>query len=278
MPIKDLVIVMDGMRSVEAAVTLAGSIAERYSAHLDVAFLLPPVQATPSTAGYRSASARAYAAAIRRVHRQVAGVRHAFEAWAETLGIVLRWHTIEADLSAALATKASCADLAIVRQRAVADTEDSLVDPVEILLASGCPTLVVPLDGHTSKISRHALIAWNASREARRAVQDALPFLKEMADTTVLILGTNDGGNTPGAAPENEIEQHLARHGIVARIEHRFVAEDEIAETILSRAAELKSDLIVMGAFGTARAHGSRPSLVTRTVLERMSVPVLLSS
>jgi nucleotide-binding universal stress UspA family protein len=136
----------------------------------------------------------------------------------------------------------------------------------------------VPLDFHTSKISRHALIAWNASREARRAVQDALPFLKEMADTTVLILGTTDGENTPGAAPEAEIEQHLARHGIAARIEHRFVAQDEIAETILSRAAELKSDLIVMGAFGTARAHGSGPSLVTRIVLERMSVPVLLSS
>jgi nucleotide-binding universal stress UspA family protein len=274
MPIKDLVIVMDGMRSVEAAITLAGSIAERYSAHLEVAFLLPPVQTTTSTAGYRSASARAYAAAIRRVHRQVAAVRHAFEAWAETLGIVLRWHTIEADLSGALAMKASCADLAIVRQRSVADAEDSLVDPVEILLASGCPTLVVPLDGHSAKISRHALIAWNASREARRAVQDALPFLKEMADTTVLILGTHEGESTP----EDEIEQHLARHGIAARIEHRFVAQDDVAETILSRAAALKSDLIVMGAFGAARVHGSRPGLVTRTVLERMSVPVLLSS
>jgi hypothetical protein len=261
MPIKDLIVIMKDAQAADGALMLAGAIAVRYSARLEITFPLPLAQEAASARAYRSTSARTFVTAMTAVRERIDIVRHAFEDWAATLGISHGWRTVETDLPEALSQAARCADLAVVSPSV--DVEEIGLDPLDILLASGCPTLVVPRGGHSARIWGSALVAWNASRAARRAVQDALPLLKEMRTVTVLCLGAS--ADTIGA--------HLARHGITARIEHHPVPPAGIAAAILARAAELKSDLIVMGAEDNADAACA----TQRDLIGGLSMPALLS-
>jgi nucleotide-binding universal stress UspA family protein len=118
------------------------------------------------------------------------------------------------------------------------------------------------------------LVAWNGSREAARAAHDALPLLQQ-ADQ-VHVLAINPGADA-GDIPTAEISQHLARHNV--RVEaSQLVAKDlDVGDVLLSRAADLGSDLIVMGAYGHTRLRETILGGATKHLLAHMTVPVLMS-
>jgi len=92
--------------------------------------------------------------------------------------------------------------------------------PGEVALALGRPLLVIPYAGTWTEIGRRVLIGWNASRQATRAVNDALPFLVTAETVTVLTIDPSPGAQDHGDVPGADIAQHLARHGVKGTV-HR---------------------------------------------------------
>ena len=145
--------------------------------------------------------------------------------------------------------------------------------PGELALASGRPLLTIPYAGRHDDLGRRALVAWNASREATRAVHDALPLLRAAESVVVLAVDPPEQGHIPGA----DIAAHLAHHGVHVEARHSVAPDIEVGDELLNMASDLGSDLIVMGAYGRSRLREAVFGGATRHILEHMTVPVLMA-
>ena len=116
------------------------------------------------------------------------------------------------------------------------------------------------------------LIAWNASRESTRAVNDALPLLAGATMVTVLAVNPRHGIKGHGDVPAADIALHLARHGVKAEAAHTVAKDISEGDALLSYAADLGVDLIVCGGYGHSRAREMVFGGVTRTLLREMTV------
>jgi hypothetical protein len=107
---------------------------------------------------------------------------------------------------------AHCADLVILGQR-IPDTDTGLYRPEDVILSCSRPVLVVPYAGRRpDRLGENVLVAWNGSREAGRAVQDALPFMSASRAVTVLLVDPDDDLADVGLA--QDLVAHLGRHGL----------------------------------------------------------------
>jgi len=167
-------------------------------------------------------------------------------------------------------------DLAILGQ---VDPDRPLRDqggfrPEDVIIDSGRPALVVPYIGAGGTLGTRVLIGWDGSREASRALHDALPLIDPAATVTVLTIGSGNGDAGPSA---DMVVAHLGRHGLAARAEHSPSLDLEVADLILSRASDLAADLIVSGAYGHSRLRESLLGGASRGLFGRMTAPVLMS-
>jgi nucleotide-binding universal stress UspA family protein len=188
----------------------------------------------------------------------------------------------DVQVSRAVVLRSREADLVVLGQfdPAAADgsVPESLVE--HTVLHSGRPVLVIPYAGHFTELGRRAVVAWNGSREAARAVHDALPLLRTAEQVTVLAL-------TP--APKGHLQEIqspftdgmvwlLKEHGVKAVCDSLVFDTSSIepAERLLSYLADTSADLLVMGAAGQQQTRAAKRSL-TRKVLTQMTAPILLS-
>jgi nucleotide-binding universal stress UspA family protein len=135
----------------------------------------------------------------------------------------------------------------------------------------------VPYAGRFESLGKRVLVGWNAGREAARAVQDALPLLMAAESVTVLTVNPEIGLGGHGEEPGADIALHLARHGVRVTVEHMTAPEISAGDVILNRAFELSADLLVIGAYGHSRLREMVLGGVTRSLLQQMTVPVLMS-
>jgi nucleotide-binding universal stress UspA family protein len=168
------------------------------------------------------------------------------------------------------------ADLVVIGQRELQEMPGYLA-PERLLLASGAPILVVPSGWKSEPIGKNILVGWNASREARRAVADALPFLVEAASVTLLVVDSDKRARRHGEEPGADIALYLARHGAQVEVAQVSSRGSPVADIILSYAADHGADLIVIGAYSHARSIEMVFGGVTRTLLKQAPVPVLMS-
>ena len=278
MGIKDLLVTVDAGPSTERRVALAAWLAGCFEAHL---VGLHP--SSTAAAGLYSASfdSALFDAAMQenfdRLEQRSLLARSSFEAATSRNGISAEWRVARGYPGPDTVLHARYADLAILGQRWTDYDDLDYPDPADVVLDAGCPVLVVPRAGHFERIERHALVAWNASREAARAVRDALPLLKRVKAVTVLAVNPKQGTHGHGQEPGADIALHLARHGIKVEIDQSLAPGTNPADEILSRASDYGSDLIVMGAYGHSRMRELVLGGVTRSILAQMTVPVLMS-
>ncbi len=145
----------------------------------------------------------------------------------------------------------------------------------DVVLSSGRPALVVPYIGAGKTMGERVMIAWDAGREAARAVHDALPVLERAKSVVVLVINPRRGNH--GAEPGADIALHLARHGIKVQAQNTEVKDLSVADALLSRLADQGIDLLVMGAYGHSRLRELVFGGVTRQLFQQMTVPVLMS-
>lgn len=202
-----------------------------------------------------------------------------FEEHARRAGVHPEWRQPDGDPRQVLAQAGRYADVVVVGQDSPDDTSMSappgLVE--DLLFAVGRPVLVVPYIGAPQTLARRVLVAWNATREATRALNDALPLLRRAEKVTVLSVNPRSGDRGDGDVPSADICLHLARHGVTAEAAQTQARDIEAGDIILSRAADESADLIVMGAYGHARLREQILGGVTRTLLDHMTVPVLMA-
>jgi len=142
------------------------------------------------------------------------------------------------------------------------------------VLHTGRPVLFVPYANAARALANHAVVGWNGSRESARAVFDALPLL-QACETVTVICATeeSDERRIEGA----EIAAPLARHGVRATVYNERTMGQRPADLLLSRAADLGADMIVIGAYGRSRAREFVFGGVTRDIMRSMTVPTLVS-
>lgn len=184
-----------------------------------------------------------------------------------------------ADAAASLVRHGHCSDLLILGQPDPASPShrQQRATVEQVLLHSARPTLLLPYAGRVASLGRRALVAWDDSREAARAVADALPLLRR-ADS-VNVLSWREGADAEPMGPRlAALRQWLAWQGVAAETrEERSGDGIGVDAALLSRAADLDSDLIVMGAYGHARWTERVLGGATRGLLDAMTVPVLMS-
>ncbi|MTI15838.1 universal stress protein [Rhodobacteraceae bacterium RKSG542] len=143
-----------------------------------------------------------------------------------------------------------------------------------LLFDTGVPLLVVPhiFDGQFKP--KKAVIAWNGSASAARAVHAALPVLKMVDEVSVLIINEYEiDDREPGAA----VATYLARHDLEVSVDIINHPQVSISNTILNYISDNGADLLVMGGYGHSRMREMLLGGATREILANMTVPVLMT-
>ncbi|MEQ8659877.1 MAG: universal stress protein [Gammaproteobacteria bacterium] len=274
MAYKDLLVHLDDAATSASRVTLACELARSHDAHLVGVYVEPPLPSMlfPGDLPAAELIESELAEAARR--REAARVL--LEQAAQSAGIRHEWRHLDDGRVHALAISARYCDLVITGRREDGDP-DSVVDVAQdIALGGGRPALVVPR-GFSGTPGRSVLVAWNASREAVRAVHDALPLLERAEQVRVLSVDAGVGGDGHGPLPGADICAHLARHDVTAEALEAQTHGERVPELIIERAREFGADLIVMGVYGHSRLRELVLGGVSRHLLRHTAVPLLIS-
>ena len=178
-------------------------------------------------------------------------------------------------LNALFAQFARHFDLSVVGQTEHGKGVPEEIFPETVLFGSGRPVLVVPYIQKAGLNLNRVLVCWDESRAAARAVGDAMPFLARSKSIDVVTMVRNE--EPRDELPGIDIAHHLARHKLKVDFK-RIVAKDlDVANTILSHAADTGADLIVMGGYGHSKVREFILGGVTRGIFESLTVPALIS-
>jgi nucleotide-binding universal stress UspA family protein len=276
MPFNSLLVLVDGGHRDAETLGVAARLAGRFKAHLRATFTVPTA--------LLAASAMDPAAVGALIEFQIetetallTAAKAACQAAESRFGIAIEWRVSHHNATANIARQARYADLLVMAQPDPADWQLMAPSPAaDIVIDAGRPVLMVPYAGRFAGCGSSVLIAWDSGREATRAIADALPLLQ--ATETINIVAFDGAEMVQGnAADDADLRQWLLRHGVVAAFRHQPAADLEIGEQLLSLAADLGSDLIVMGAYGHSRTREMVMGGMTRTLLRSMTVPVLFS-
>lgn len=273
---KTLLVPVDGREKSTRSLELACRIARQFDSHLIGLFVRP--------SGYIPSPARMDGTEkmLRELQEKVAAeltqeARARFDSVVKPSGLQrAEWRTASGPRADVVALHARYADLVVVNQTDP-ESPDATHFADSVLLAVGRPVLLMPYVGDYSRFGQNILICWNAGREASRAVTDALPLLRVAKKVTVLSVDGEASGAGHGESPGSDIALYLARHGVNAVTAQTVSGSVEVGSVILSRAFDMGADLIVMGAYGHSRAREIVMGGATRTVLQSMTMPVLMS-
>jgi len=275
MTYKTLLVHVDNGKHCPARLDMAIQLARRFDAHLVGLHAMTAVR-LPAYAIAEAGSTliEAQSSVVREQERLARSLF--LKATAGAALTNAEWRVSTDDAVDATTLHARYADLVVVGQPRERDGAGVEMDfPGRLVLAAGRPVLVVPYAGRFDNPGKRILVAWNAGREATRAVTDAIPLLREAEQ--VLVVAFNPTGTAHGTVPGADIGLYLARHGVNVEVAYHRADDIDVGNQLLSRVADLGVDLIVMGAYGHSRMRELIMGGVTRTILESMTAPVLLS-
>jgi nucleotide-binding universal stress UspA family protein len=274
--IKDIITNLSVSKAGSVVGTYAASVAAALQAHLTgVAFVYDPIVPV-SEGGYIPAEV---------IETQRVDNENAAEAAIKAFATLTNKARISAEslkLSASLAGAADqfarmarSFDLAIIGQgQPELSTMDRIIGETT-LFEAGRPIIMVPYIQNGPFKTDSVMICWDGSRAAARAVADAIPVLREGSRIEIVII-TNERGkqyDIEGA----DIGQHLARHGYKVEVERLPGGNIDVADALLSHSSDSGADFMVMGGYGHSRLREFVLGGVTHSILQSMTVPVLLS-
>ena len=277
MTLRHLLVHLDKSEACAVRADVAIALAKRFGARLTAVYAVcdPDVPSVASRDRYvfvERAAGKAQAAF--RLHASASDIE---ADWQADIG--------ESDLQVirSVVLRSREADLVVLGQvdpeTADGSVPEALVE--HTVLHAGRPVLVVPYAGHFHAFGRRAVVAWNGSREAARAVHDALSLLAVADEVTVLALAPAAARGSAVAEPPalDGLVRHLSEHGVTAAGDRLVFDPSSIerAERLLSYLAASGADLLVMGAAGQQQGPSAAKHSLTRHVLLKMTVPILLS-
>ncbi len=274
--IKDIIVNLSVARNGSTVGNYAVSVAAALQAHLTgIAFIYDPVVPVSGT-GYIPADVIESQRADNETAAEAA-IKD-FTAATDRAGISAEPQMLSASLTGAgdqFARMARRFDLAIVGQ---AQPEMSTMEQIigeTTLFESGRPIIMVPYIQKAPFKTGNVMICWDGSRTAARAVADAIPILGKSSRIEIVSVTSERGkqDEIEGA----DIGQHLARHGLKVDVHRISRGNIDVADALLSHAADSAADLMVMGGYGHSRLREFVLGGVTRSIFQSMTLPVLLS-
>lgn len=277
MEYRTILVHCDASRSVGHRLGVAVTLSEQFGAHLIGLYVRPQLEWAGS-AGEEPEMGQPSAIVERILDGEQSSARSAF---AKALGgseISSEWRVVCGRAATAIATAGCAVDLIVVGQADPGEigTQTSPTELAEqvALLAPG-PVMIVPHSGVRRAPGRKVLLCWKSTREAAHSVMLALPILKVAESVVALLAGAQQLPNQ--AEPGADLLLWLRRHGITISTRHDVVFGDDVEGTILSCVANNDIDLVVMGFYGHSRMREWVLGGVSRGMLEKMTVPLLVA-
>lgn len=277
MAIKDLLVAYDGNEASEKALEFALKMGTKYGAMVTGLKVNSPYKFDSHIK--RWIPQDALKGMSQAMEEASTAIKDKFDAQVKASGFTgeVGWQVEEGQPDIMLARSARFFDLLVIGQfESVFRSEmHRTVDPKELLLRAGKPVIIVPKNQAVADFKETAAVAWDGSRFAARALTDAMQILE--TKTTLDVLMTDEVGKDDAVSrmPGLDILVHLRRHGITAN--EVTLNAGKIAEQILDHCAKTAPDVLVMGAYGRGNFSSALFGSLTRTILEKQNVPVLLS-
>ncbi|HEX4884742.1 MAG TPA: universal stress protein [Casimicrobiaceae bacterium] len=254
---------------------VAGALAKQFPAQLVGAYLVPRGDYSPF------ATALIPPDLIEKRLERANDAQHAGERRFRDLahGAPVEWRAPVGDPIEAGVIHSRYADLVVLGQP-VRDQPDFAFSSElahAVLMESGRPVLFVPYTRIEQPLGRRVLIAWKDARESARAVADALPFLKDAEQVRAVAITPDAEESLRDVLVDKQVEGFLARHGVKAQVKRIVASDVEAGELLLSHAADIGADMIVMGGYSRPRISQLVWGGVSRLILGSMTVPVLMS-
>ncbi|MGA8262493.1 MAG: universal stress protein [Arenicellales bacterium] len=202
--------------------------------------------------------------------------RDRFEKACRLSGVIAEWRSTGQGHLSALVLSARYADLVVLSART--SKESGLIAHHYrdgVVLAAGRPALMLPESCTWAHGFGRIMVAWESSREASRAVHDAMPLLQMAREVTVMEI--TDGDVELEREPGADIAGHLARHGVSVQATYQTRNENDVGAEVLSASVDCGADLIVAGAYGHSRLREYALGGVTRHLMAHSKIPLLLS-
>ncbi|MGF1551815.1 MAG: universal stress protein [Paracoccaceae bacterium] len=275
--LRSLVTYVDDTPGSERRLAAAVALARLQDAHLSVVAFgydpnIPPY-AFGAGAGVGLPSLGTMLARIRETAEARAEAAEAAIARGGVRGDVVVRVVTYAAVSSAFAEHARFADLCVVDRPYDEDGRSTAVDALEGALFEGdAAALVCPPKARVPDAGK-AVIGWDASREALRAVRRALPLLRRAASVEIAMIEPARDTDAPG----EDLATMLSRHDVAVEIAALPTPSGTIAEALAQRALETGAELLVLGAYGHSRFREAVIGGVTRDTLERTRVAVLMA-
>ncbi len=277
MRFKDILVHVDTTPASRVRVHLALTLGRRFGAAITGLHVIP----TPNVPPYFKPSAIDRITKIYEKNAQIAAERAEVLFRDETAhaGPAILWECLAGDLDVMIAERARFADLLLLGKF---DTENppmisAFLLPAKVVLGAAAPIIVVPNIGLFDDVGQHVLIAWDGSREAARAVRDALPLLQVAEQVSFIAIDPLRQGHMRDGVHPSALAIHLARHGIRAEQIEGSAADGGVASGLLGYAQSLHADLLVMGAYGNPPGWEFIVGGTTADILEQTPIPVLMS-
>lgn len=279
MAIKDILVQVDTSRGNTARIDAALALADAWDGHL-AALALVPEPYIPAAVGV-NIPPEILEQQRQRAQEQADALLDAVDDRAGRFGrpIERRREIAAVDrLPAVFARHARHADLTVVGQP---DPEEGGVDQAFLVEASfmysGRPALIIPYIGTRTMPPETVICCWDGSREAARAINDAIPFLEKAKRVLVTVIDPEKLGGRVGPIAGADMAAHLAHHGIEVEVKDLESGGLDVPDVILSHVADEAADMLVMGGYGHSRLREIVFGGTTQYILEHMTVPVLIS-
>ena len=276
---KDILAIVAEAELDEPAIALAEALAAQFNAHLAAAFLTPlpdePLAYEPTVV------AGVWAELLGRARQDAEAERKRIEARLKRLGRPCELRGAEAlsrDLGRIAAVHARYADVAVMTRPQDGPGGELRTEIVEgVLFHAGRPALIAPPGWKGSSIGKRVVLAWDASREATRALAEAQPLMAHAEQVTVITIDAKPKMFGHGDQPGANIAAHLARRGLPAQVRNVDSLGRPPAVAILEMANNLGADVVVMGAYAHSRLREMVFGGATRDLLRAANVPLLMA-
>lgn len=275
--LKSIALLLDESQHASGLADHAAKLAKAHDAHLIGIYLVS--KASEILTGYArgEGAIREAVAHLKQENEQkaLAASRHLAEL-ASKYQITVEFRVLWLDASGGAAPLRSLhCDLLVVGHPASEHLSSDFA-PEQLMLATGLPLLVVPTNWEVPDIGHRVVLAWNGSREARRAISDAMPII-EAAEHVSIVLVDADRGDDAVEDTAERLTAFLAHHGVTAEVQHLASGEEPVVQTIVSSAFSANADLLVIGAYSHARLSEKLFGGVTDTLLSKTPIPLLVS-
>jgi nucleotide-binding universal stress UspA family protein len=274
---KSILVQVDHAKACPARIDAAIELALRHEAHLTGLYLMVEPTGASFARGYLPPEILEAAAGQGEEAAREGLARFSAAAERNQLSFDTRIDRgFDLELAEIFGLHARYADLAVVGQEDPAEPSPGQ-RPGPLVLSCGRPVLLVPYIGARETLGQRVVVAWDASREAARAVRDALPILKQASSVSVVSVNPRPADFGHGETPGADIALYLARHGVEVDVRHIETRDLDVGNALLSHVAGEAADLLVMGGYGHSRLREIMLGGATRTILQDMLVPVLMA-